>query len=125
MTNGGRRLKDVNNYWQRLWASMSAGAGCGWAWPLMVAAREGNTTDAAVNEAMVPHFAPADEAALHVPAMLKAWITENASSLAHCGARRGDLLLWFLTWHCNRQATNKHLAITLVYIFSRSAKRVL
>lgn len=101
-----------------------AGAGCGWAWPLMVAAREGAASDTVVNEAMVQHFAPADEAAVHAPAMLKAWIRKNASSLAHGGSHRGSRLLWFLTWHCNRQATKKYLAITLMYIFSRSGKSI-
>ena len=51
---------DAPNWWQTL-----AGAGCGWAWPLIVAAREGTATDADVNDAMAPHFAPAAEAALH------------------------------------------------------------
>jgi len=94
--------------------------GCGWAWPLMAAVREGSITDDQMNDSMHGHFKPSDDEARPVPEKLGLWMAQNYKRF---GTRRGDALLLFMAWGCNRGMMITYMKISLVYIVSRAASQ--
>ena len=99
------------------------GFGCGWAWPIMADISEGAMTDEALNGAIKSHFGPADDEARHIPDKLKLWIKQHAVKGSE--HHRGDALLWFMTWECNRAMTKSYLMVALIYILFRMANQVI
>ena len=102
------------------WFASLERIGCGWAWPLMAAVREGSITDDQMNDSMHGHFKPSDDEARPVPEKLGLWMAQNSKRF---GTSRGDALLWFMAWGCNRGMMITYMKISLAYIVSRAASQ--